>query len=87
MKRDASSLHYFGDPDEDELHRIRERYPGWKVWRGQSEKRELCGWYATRTHDLTNEQFRRGMRRTLDADTSVELTELLDEQQRLAQAL
>ncbi|MEU6410260.1 hypothetical protein [Microbispora sp. NPDC046933] len=82
--RDASSLHYFEGPDEEELHRIRERYAGWRIWRSRSDHQEPTGWYATRTQDLTSEQFAAGLYRTIDANSSTELEQLLIRQQELA---
>lgn len=73
--RDNSSLHYWGEEDEEDLATLRERFPDWRIWRGQDEKRETSGWYAVRSS-----QPEENPSRALEADTAHALTQLLEQE-------
>ncbi|MFC3984213.1 hypothetical protein [Streptosporangium jomthongense] len=73
--RDNSSLHYWGEEDEEHLILLRERFPDWRIWYGQDEKRKTSGWYAIRP--LPSEE---GSPREIEAETALALTRLLEKE-------
>ncbi|MEU8270014.1 hypothetical protein AB0B89_23005 [Sphaerisporangium sp. NPDC049002] len=80
--RDASELHYW-DADDDIVSRLRNRFPRWRVWRGQDDQCQPSGWYATRSDVISEKDLMRGLCRTVDADSDGDLARLLDEQERI----
>ena len=64
---------------DDELERLRERYPAWHIWMSQARR-----WWATRKGQIAlsrNQDFRWSM--AIDADTSEDMEKLIDEQNLL----
>lgn len=63
------------DWDSAALARLRERYTAWSIWRSDAGR-----WWATRHAEITRTDRVAGAERTVDADDSVQLAAVLDQQ-------
>jgi hypothetical protein len=66
-------------PSDNELERLRKKYPAWRIWMSQARR-----WWAVRKGQITpgcNRDFQWPM--TIDATTSEDLDKQLEEQNLL----